>query len=487
VLKAYRKDDTNLEQKFAVKKCRLGTATPKDRAFLEQECDVFLSMDHPHIARLVDIYDDEESGTITLVMECMEGGELLDRLLERKKFSEKDAAIAAYQMLRAINYLHSHGIVHRDIKLENFLYESDSSDHLKLIDFGFSKQWSEAETMMKEKCGTLSYVAPEVLSGSYTSKCDMWSLGVTVFILLSGYMPFSGSDEKQGKDIRKGTINWKAQKWGAVSEEANEFVRNLLSVDANKRMSAEEALEHPWIEKANTWMSTTSMATQDESLLDGRASIVSDMMTFARESKFKRACMLAMAWSLPNEEQAKLRSAFMAMDKNNQGTITLAEFKSAVREHFHLNDEKVVEVFSALDSANNSEIQFTEFLAAMVSSRMHKYGNCSLKTAFKKFDTDRSGFITKTNLKDVLGDTVHDLDEIMHEVDSSIYGKISVDEFENYVKTRKVKRGSTPASFSHAASTRQRAWSTMSGPALCTRSCVPRFFKRQPLNTSVHN
>merc|ERR1719444_653260 len=102
-------------------------------------------------------------------------------------------------MLLAVNYIHSHGVVHRDIKLENFLYETKEGDHLKLIDFGFSKIWSP-NTKMRASCGTLAYVAPEVLSQNYTSKCDLWSLGFIAFILLFGYMPFTTHGATERKD-----------------------------------------------------------------------------------------------------------------------------------------------------------------------------------------------------------------------------------------------------------------------------------------------
>lgn len=128
-------------------------------------------MDHPHVASLTDVYESEDQ--LYLVMECMLGGELFDRVVKRKRFTEKDAAKAVYQMLLAVNYIHSHDVVHRDIKLENFLYEAQDSDHLKLIDFGFSKIW-QPNTTMAVSCGTLAYVAPEVLEKSYTSQCDLW-------------------------------------------------------------------------------------------------------------------------------------------------------------------------------------------------------------------------------------------------------------------------------------------------------------------------
>merc|ERR1719311_1929099 len=119
----------------------------------------------------------------------MEGGEVSDRLNDYGRYAERDAAEALFQMLLSINYLHSLGIVHRDIKAENFLYVLPGSDCLRLIDFGLSAVWGQGQEMV-DICGTLSYAAPEVLRQSYTSQCDLWSLGVISFLLLSGELPF---------------------------------------------------------------------------------------------------------------------------------------------------------------------------------------------------------------------------------------------------------------------------------------------------------
>merc|ERR1719238_1312310 len=117
-------------------------------------------------------------------MECCSGGELYTRLAQCKTYSEKDAADAARHMLRAVAYLHKHNVVHCDLKLENFLYESnDENANLKLIDFGFSQTWLKQRPMSSSQ-GTVCYTAPEVLAGSYTEKCDIWSLGVTLFLML---------------------------------------------------------------------------------------------------------------------------------------------------------------------------------------------------------------------------------------------------------------------------------------------------------------
>lgn len=410
-------------EKFAVKDFKLRGISKSEKGRLETECKIFLVLDHPHVARLVDVYESEDK--LSLVMECMDGGELFDRLLEKKRFAEKDAAHAAYQMLLALNYIHTQGIVHRDIKLENWLYENKASDHLKLIDFGFSKIWNPADTKMKLSCGTLGYVAPEVLEMSYTSQVDLWSLGIVVFILLVGYMPFSGSDEQQMRDIRAGEYSWKPHRWQLVSKEGISFVQKLLVVDPVERLTASQALQHPWLAKRSD-----SVAT------DVDPSIMCSLRAFAQESKFRRACMHAMAWSLSNEERASVRRAFIALDNDKGGTISLAEFKQVMQDQFHVEDSKVQEAFDAIDADHNGEILYSEFLAAMVSSRISMHDTL-LEQTFHRFDTDNSGYISRENLSEALGGTLTDdeLSSMMLEIDVNKDGKISYEEFIDYCRS----------------------------------------------------
>merc|ERR1719453_364537 len=181
----------------------------------------------------------------------MDGGELFDRVTEIKRFSERDCADTVWQMLLSLNYIHSHGIVHRDLKLENFLYEKKGGNHIKLIDFGFSKIW-DSSLQMNVSCGTLSYVAPEVLDKNYTAQCDLWSLGVIVFILLAGYMPFSGAEAVQTRNISEGKYKMKPERWKNVSEDATKFVKALLEVDPKKRLTCQQALDNKWIAERHT-------------------------------------------------------------------------------------------------------------------------------------------------------------------------------------------------------------------------------------------
>lgn len=409
--------------KFAVKGFHLHGISKKKMEELETEAEIFLSMDHPHIVRLVGVY--ETNQRLNLVMECMEGGELFDRLVQRKKFTEKDAAHAVWQMLLAVNYIHSHGVVHRDLKLENFLYETQGSDHLKLIDFGFSHVW-EPNTKMALSCGTLAYIAPEVLSKSYTSKCDLWSLGVIVFILLVGYMPFSGEEMHVRQSIKEGRTNQKPEKWKGVSHAAKAFVKKLLEVDPEKRMSAEEALQHSWISDRDQLGHTSPRV--DEPVCEA-------LCQFAKASKFRRACMSVMAWSLTNEERSKVRDAFIELDQNKKGTVTLYELKTVLQDRFHLADPQMQPIFEALDTSNDEEIHYTEFLAAMVSTRIAMHDDLLIKT-FKRFDVDNNGDITIADLRKVLGESFDgaEVDQLMQEADLSHDGKISLDEFIYYLK-----------------------------------------------------
>lgn len=424
VFQASDKKDENI--KVAIKQFHLHGVDAKQKQMLETEVEIFLSMDHPHVCRLVGVYECDKM--LNLVMECMSGGELFSRVKKLKVFSEVDAAHAAWQMLLAISYLHGKGIVHRDLKLENFLYEAEDSDHLKLIDFGFSHIW-DPNTTMASSCGTLSYIAPEVLKGKYTSQCDMWSLGVIVFILLVGYMPFSGAEDAQIKKIQGGKYNWNVTKWDRVSDVGVEFVKKLLTVQPKERMTAEQALDHTFIKDHNK--------RRKESAGSPRAmgSTAEALKSFAEASHFRRAAMSVMAWSLTNEERAQVRQCFLAIDTTNSGKITLGDLKKVLKGNLEISDESAKPIFDALDTSNNEEINYTEFLAAMVSTRIAMHDELLSKT-FQKFDVDNTGFISKDNLKKVLGDNYSgaDIDALIKAADTDKTGVISYEEFISYLK-----------------------------------------------------
>ena len=211
------------------------------------EVAILERVDHPNIVRMRQVFDCTK--TFYMVMELMTGGELFDRIVEKEKYSEEEARRVMQKLAEALVYCHSQGIVHRDLKPENLLYESEDEDaNIKIADFGLAKLVSEAD-MMATACGTPGYVAPEILSGTpYDEKCDMWSLGVILYILLCGFPPFY--DENNAElfaQIKAGNFDYPSPYWDDVSEGAKSLIDGLLVVDPAARLSAAEVLQHPWV------------------------------------------------------------------------------------------------------------------------------------------------------------------------------------------------------------------------------------------------
>jgi len=416
------------DHKFAVKAFDFTGVPAQKRVQLESEIEVFLTMDHPHIARLVDVYEFDKH--LDLVMECMEGGELLDRVREKKRFSEADTAFTVWQMLLALNYIHSHGMIHCDLKLENYMYDSKDSSHLKLIDFGFSKMCDKKAELRRKACGTLSYTAPEVLEMSYTQQCDQWSLGVIVFVLLSGYMPFAGTELEQMQKIATGTYVMKTERWDSISEQAKSFTEALLQVDPKKRLTAGAAMDHPFIADQRF----------DEKHHVDRA-VVAALRDYGHQSRFRRVCCSMMAWSLSNEERARVEEYFLALDENHNGAICFDTLKKVMVDEYHLPKKEAKRAFHALDSSHHQEIHYSDFLAAMLSNgskiTLHEE---LLHEAFRKFDTDGSGYITADNLRTVLGDSFEGckVEKLIKEADTEKHGYVSYHEFAAYLTGRPI-------------------------------------------------
>ena len=186
-----------------------------------------------------------------IVMEYCNGGELFEHIMDRGKFSERQAARVVRRVVGALKHLHDLKICHRDLKPENLIFDKSSND-VRLIDFGLSKIANHEEEL-ETKVGTPYYVAPEVLKGKYNVQCDMWSVGVITYIMLCGYPPFYGDNNKEiFKKILTCDYKFYEDEWKHISKEAVHFVRKLIIVDTEVRMSAEEALKHPWLKTGDS-------------------------------------------------------------------------------------------------------------------------------------------------------------------------------------------------------------------------------------------
>lgn len=211
---------------------------------LQHEVGIMRTLDHPHIIKLYEVFQD---ACVYLIMELCTGGELFDRIVQEadKGFTESRAAEVMRQILLATKYLHTQGIVHRDLKPENFMLQDPSPEALiKVIDFGLAAKIKEGGELTA-RVGTTRYVAPEVLTGCYAHKADIWSCGVVCFILLSGSPPFHGQDAEMIGQIMHAEYSFPED--SEVSEEAKDFIRSMLKF-RDERPEASELLQHPWIQ-----------------------------------------------------------------------------------------------------------------------------------------------------------------------------------------------------------------------------------------------
>lgn len=180
---------------------------------LIEEVELLTKLDHPNIVKVFGLYEDDTHYRI--ITEFCSGGELFEKIQNEDFFSERKAAKYMKEILSALSYLHGKGVVHRDIKAENVLFESrNNNSALKLIDFGVSTKFKDSQSeKMKDTLGTPYYIAPEVLKGSYDNKCDVWSCGVLLYILLCGYPPFNGNRDEQILDnVHKGNFKFNGKR-----------------------------------------------------------------------------------------------------------------------------------------------------------------------------------------------------------------------------------------------------------------------------------
>ena len=243
-------------QRYAVKSIRKDDPHVKEDG-LVREIALLRETGHRGIVRLVDVFEDEDY--VHIVTDLCTGGELFDRIVGKSAgrregdapcFAEDEAARIVRQILSAVSYMHGRGIVHRDIKPENILFEdADEDSPIKIIDFGLSRRHiDKVEPPMSAVVGTPYYIAPEVLLKKYNKACDLWSVGVVAYTMLCGYPPFNGSNNDEVRDaVRSGRYRFHSEEWSRSSRESRQFIRQLLQMDPRKRMTAQQALEHPWI------------------------------------------------------------------------------------------------------------------------------------------------------------------------------------------------------------------------------------------------
>mmetsp|Transcript_12904 Transcript_12904/g.32554 ORF Transcript_12904/g.32554 Transcript_12904/m.32554 type:complete len:395 (+) Transcript_12904:2-1186(+) len=385
-------------------------------------------MDHPNIIKLYETFEDHRN--IYLIMELCTGGELFDRIIEAGHFTEGQAASLMQQIVRAIYYMHDNHVCHRDLKPENFLFvtkEAIEKNLLKIIDFGLSCEF-QPEQVLTTKAGTPYYVAPQVLAGKYDHQSDMWSVGVIMYVMLCGYPPFFGdTDAEVLSKVRLGNFSFNAADWKNVSEDAKNLIRMLLKMNSRDRYTAQQTLNHVWIK--NKAPNATGQALE--------TGVVGNLRNFRSCNKLKKAALQLIATQLSDDKIKGLRQIFTKLDADQDGCLTVDEMKEGIKAAgIELEDlEQVKKDLEGIDSDGSGKIDYTEFLAATLDKRTYAVEDVCW-SAFRAFDKNGDGKISKEELKQVLGNDEQiqglatcPVEELMKEVDTGGDGTIDFQEF----------------------------------------------------------
>eukprot|EP00752_Nemacystus_decipiens_P009304 g8315.t1 len=488
----------------------------------ENEVNMLQQLHHPNIIQLREVFYHKKK--IYMCMTLCTGGQLNDR-----SFTESQVCSVMSQVIRALVYMHETAkICHRDLKMENIMLESpDEPLVVKLIDFGLSKVFTEGDKM-RTACGTVYTMAPEVLSGAgYTQKADLWSAGVIAFILLSGGFPFLKDEadlnnQEKVERLAQARFVFSDPSWKTVSAAGKEFVRGLLKKQPGFRWTAREALDHC----ADVWGPTflrpsfadlseqADLAAAEEAAercgnglarsrdisvtcspsgtpRSGRGgmrnaplspespthasrrrlravngSIAKSMRRFADYGELKKAALMVTAFQLDRTEIKQLKDAFLEVDTKGNGAISLDELRNVLREH-GVDGAEVDRIFAGVDMDESGSLHYMEFLAATIEARGYIEEE-KLKDAFERLDVDSTGFISRDNLKVVLGNTYDNslIDKMLKEGDSSLSGSIEWEDFltmmrpvvvEEYRKEAEAMLRDTPAACREAAEVGRRA------------------------------
>ena len=235
-------------------------------------------------------------------------------------FTEDMAAHYMKKLFSALNHIHAKGIIHRDIKPENIMITA--TDEIKIIDFGLSKRYKKGEKL-HNVAGTPYYMAPEVLEGDYDNKCDVWSLGVLLYVLMSGYLPFQGQNRSEVfAKIKKAKFNFNHEEFKSCTPHVIGLIKRLLVIDPKKRLTAGEALQHEWFKEIETKCKDHNHAAKDIN-----RDVLVRLGHFKGVSVLKKAAMNMLVKMVDREKIRDLKVQFAEVDKDNTGEISADELK----------------------------------------------------------------------------------------------------------------------------------------------------------------
>jgi calcium-dependent protein kinase len=426
-----------------------GLISEEHQKKLIKEINILKSLDHPNIIKVYEYFD--TASKLYIVTEYCSGGELFERILKMKIFSEKTVAHVMKQLLSAVNYCHLNNVIHRDLKPENILIESQADAKqeyftIKIIDFGtsdvFRNRRNSRFKKFTEKIGSSYYIAPEVLNGNYDEKCDIWSCGVIMYMLLGGSPPFDGANDKEiFKSILNSELKFPENSFANISYEAKELLKFLLNRDVSKRFGAQQALDHSWFKTCESNKNADLSVTNKEAIDEKKLQKISEnLRKFQTNQKLQQACIKYIVHNMVKKEEIEeYRKIFSKFDLNGDGRLSKEELIAGFSQTMSPAEAKmeVERLINDIDGDKNNFIEFEEFLSAfMDKEKLIKEEN--LTETFMLFDRDCSGKISVNEIKKIMGEGLIVKDEvwtgILQSIDSNSDGEISYKEFKEMMR-----------------------------------------------------
>ena len=428
----------DLDRDFAMKIIKKRKNRSSDEKEILNEIEILKKLDHPKILKVIDFYSTLKKYYI--ITEYCPEGELFNEIIKVGKFDEGQAAFIINQILKAVTYCHKMNIIHRDIKPENIMItnrEKNGCLQVKLIDFGTAKIFEKGHQENKY-VGSSYYMAPEIIKRKYDEKCDLWSIGVILYILLTGRPPFDGNDDEEIlENVKKGVYDKWSYPFPLLSPHAKDLITKLLQYDPKKRLSAEQALEHPWFKTAEFKKKDKVNAIAPELARE----LIDNMTQYKSDNILKCAVIAYLVHHITNTEECNEASKlFIKIDLNSDGKIEKHELVHGFEKYWGISKkeakEKVDLIFANIDTDFNGFIEYEEFVRAAVNSSIFMSQNY-LKFAFNYFDRDASGDITyeeikkrfTQNTKNTNTKVDQELKEIFDSIDINGDGSISFGEF----------------------------------------------------------
>ena len=339
-----------------------------------------------------------------LITEYCGGGELFDKIVQSKAtLSEIQSAYIMYQILSAISYCHKMKIIHRDLKPENVLIKQDENGfyRVKICDFGTSQVFRVGEIQTK-LVGSAYYIAPEVIKKKYNSKCDLWSCGVIMFVLLTRKAPFGGKNDKQ---ILENVVNgkYKEELLDDYSVYAKDLISKLLERDIKKRLNAETALAHRWFQVFKSKEILNDIQDKDKI-----KKFIENLKNYRRGSTFQETALAFLVHNYPDlDEIVNANKLFSKIDKKGNGRINSEELYNGLNEIIKSTQLKqdTIKIFENLDVNGNNYIDYEQFVRAAIDKTVFLTDD-ALKLSFNFFDKEEKGEITFDSIAKIYGESI---------------------------------------------------------------------------------